>query len=82
MAWYYNGAGQRYELPERPLEPPDYWRPKSQVPGILDKKAASSGAGATAHMARSSVRRGSTASRRGRWSRTAGGRCMPTGREK
>lgn len=23
MAWYYNGAGQRYELPERPLEPPE-----------------------------------------------------------
>lgn len=42
MAWYYNGAGQRYELPERPLEPPDCWRPKSQTFGILDKKTAAS----------------------------------------
>lgn len=38
MTWYYNGAGRRYELPERPLEPPDCWRPKSPAPGILDKK--------------------------------------------
>lgn len=22
MSWYYNGAGQRFPLPERPLEPP------------------------------------------------------------
>lgn len=22
MSWYYNAAGQRFELPERPLEPP------------------------------------------------------------
>ena len=40
MTWYYNGAGRRYELPERPLEPPDCWRPKSPAPGILDKKTA------------------------------------------
>ncbi len=25
MSWYYNAAGQRYALPERPLEPPDCW---------------------------------------------------------
>lgn len=23
MSYYYNAAGQRYPLPERPLEPPD-----------------------------------------------------------
>lgn len=23
MSWYYNAAGQRCELPERPLEPPE-----------------------------------------------------------
>lgn len=44
MAWYYNGAGQRYELPERPLEPPDCWRPKSPTIGNLDKKTAPSAA--------------------------------------
>lgn len=26
MSFYYNGAGQRFELPERSLEPPDCWR--------------------------------------------------------
>lgn len=25
MSWYYNAAGQRCELPEGPLEPPDCW---------------------------------------------------------
>lgn len=25
MAYYYNTAGQRFTLPERPLEPPDCW---------------------------------------------------------
>lgn len=25
MAYYYNAAGQRFALPERPLEPPDCW---------------------------------------------------------
>lgn len=25
MAYYYNAAGQRFILPERPLEPPDVW---------------------------------------------------------
>lgn len=25
VSFYYNGAGQRFGLPERPLEPPDCW---------------------------------------------------------
>lgn len=25
MSYYYNTAGQRFPLPERPLEPPDCW---------------------------------------------------------
>lgn len=25
MSYYYNAAGQRFPLPERPLEPPDVW---------------------------------------------------------
>lgn len=25
MSWYYNAAGQRFDLPERPLDPPDCW---------------------------------------------------------
>lgn len=25
MSYYYNTAGQRFALPERPLEPPDCW---------------------------------------------------------
>lgn len=25
MSYYYNSAGQRFDLPERPLEPPDCW---------------------------------------------------------
>lgn len=25
MSYYYNAAGQRFALPERPLEPPDSW---------------------------------------------------------
>ena len=33
MSYYYNGAGQRYELPERPLEPPDCWAPEEQISG-------------------------------------------------
>lgn len=28
MSYYYNTAGQRFELPERPLEPPDVNEPE------------------------------------------------------
>lgn len=42
MGWYYNG--QWYELPERPLKPPDCWRSKFQTFGNLDKKTALSAA--------------------------------------
>lgn len=32
MSYYYNGAGQRFELPERPLEPPDVNCPEAEGP--------------------------------------------------
>lgn len=35
VAYYYNGAGQRYILPERPLEPPDVNEPEPPDEGLL-----------------------------------------------
>lgn len=32
MCYYYNAAGQRFELPERPLEPPDCRRDEPAEP--------------------------------------------------
>lgn len=32
MSYYYNSAGQRFDLPERPLEPPDCRREKLGEP--------------------------------------------------
>ena len=31
MSYYYNLAGQRFELPERSLEPPDCWREDAET---------------------------------------------------
>lgn len=36
MSWYYNAAGQRCELPERPLEPPDCWARRYDENGDFD----------------------------------------------
>lgn len=51
MGWYYNRTGQRFDLPERPLEPPEGpiraawpWVSKSHVRVDLDKKTAPSAA--------------------------------------
>ncbi len=32
MSYYQNGAGQRFDLPEQPLEPPDCWHEESGEP--------------------------------------------------
>lgn len=32
MMYYYNTAGQRFALPERPLEPPDCWGEEPDEP--------------------------------------------------
>lgn len=32
MAYYYNMAGQRFTLPEQPLEPPDCWGEDASEP--------------------------------------------------
>lgn len=56
MAHYYNTAGRRFDLPERPMEPPDCWgedapeldwpeydRYEDELEGIHDRRGNNNG---------------------------------------